>query len=218
MTTDYQLHKSTKPYLDLVRKHVVPYEVKVLGRVLDVFPQVMTPKYDPSSKFHVQEMPSQKGKRFLDIGSGCGIVGLFAALQGASEVVAVDINPHAVRNTRQNFHRYNLKKASALKSNLFAKISGKFDTINFCAPYHGSKAHDVLELGVSDENYRTLRTFFKHAKKHLKPNGSVLLGFSNTGDLALLFTLIEANDYTVTTVRHRELGGWVALLLELKKR
>lgn len=37
----------------------------------------------------------------LDMGTGCGILGIIAAKK-ASKVVAVDINPHAVRYAKEN--------------------------------------------------------------------------------------------------------------------
>jgi predicted nicotinamide N-methyase len=43
-----------------------------------------------------------KGKRVLDLGTGSGIVAIAAALCGADEVDAVDIDPNAVAATRLN--------------------------------------------------------------------------------------------------------------------
>jgi predicted nicotinamide N-methyase len=43
-----------------------------------------------------------KGKRVLDLGTGSGIVAIAAALSGAAEVKAVDIDPNAVAAARLN--------------------------------------------------------------------------------------------------------------------
>ncbi|MFK7976540.1 MAG: methyltransferase [Halioglobus sp.] len=43
-----------------------------------------------------------RGKRILDFGSGCGVVGIAAALAGAHEVIACDIDPLALQATALN--------------------------------------------------------------------------------------------------------------------
>ena len=42
------------------------------------------------------------GQSVLDMGCGSGVLGIYAAIQGAGEVVAVDIDPWSVRNTEEN--------------------------------------------------------------------------------------------------------------------
>ncbi len=42
------------------------------------------------------------GKRVADIGSGSGVAGIGAAIAGASQVIACDIDPHACLATRTN--------------------------------------------------------------------------------------------------------------------
>jgi ribosomal protein L11 methyltransferase len=43
------------------------------------------------------------GRSMLDIGCGSGILGVYAALKGAFEVLAYDIDPMAIENSRENF-------------------------------------------------------------------------------------------------------------------
>ena len=42
------------------------------------------------------------GLRVLDMGCGSGVLGIYAAMRGASDVLLVDIDPWSVRNTREN--------------------------------------------------------------------------------------------------------------------
>ncbi|MGB0170665.1 MAG: 50S ribosomal protein L11 methyltransferase [Flavobacteriales bacterium] len=42
------------------------------------------------------------GKTVLDMGCGSGVLGIYAAMRGAAEVVFVDIDPWSVRNTEEN--------------------------------------------------------------------------------------------------------------------
>jgi len=52
---------------------------------------------------HVLDHPETvRGKRVLDLGAGSGLVAIAAAMAGAAEVVAVDVDPYAVTATRLN--------------------------------------------------------------------------------------------------------------------
>src|SRR4030088_698306 len=80
-------------FLWLMRRHRRPYDISYRGKAIRIFPGVFSPKYDWSGKFAVDCLPSLNGKSFLEIGAGCGIVSLFAAVGGARLVVSVDISP-----------------------------------------------------------------------------------------------------------------------------
>src|SRR5712691_8037060 len=73
------------------------------GFNLLVLPTVFHPKYFGSSLILGEYVESQplEGKTFLDMGTGCGIIGFFAAQKGAI-VTAVDINPRAVACASRN--------------------------------------------------------------------------------------------------------------------
>jgi ribosomal protein L11 methyltransferase len=43
-----------------------------------------------------------QGQRVLDMGCGSGVLGIYASMRGASEVVLIDIDPWSVRNTEEN--------------------------------------------------------------------------------------------------------------------
>lgn len=208
----YQPHPRLESVLNLMRKHQESYEVNFLGKKVTVFPNVFSPRYSPSAAFHVKNMPNQKDKAVLEIGSGSGVISLLAALQGASQVVAVDINPDAVENTKANFERYNVQNACAMYSNLFENVTGKFDTIIFAAPYYGNKPKDTLEMAASDYNYQTLASFMENAHKYLKDEGQVQLGFSDTGDTELLHKLVRENNYRIVSFKEETFIDWKAQL------
>lgn len=213
---NYKPHPRLESVLDKVREHKEPYEVNVLGKKIIVFPGVLSPRYDPSSHFYIECLPNQKNKTVLEIGSGSGVLSLFVALQGASQVVAVDINPNAVENTKENFRRYNVQDFQAFYSNLFENVEGKFDTIIFAAPYYGNKPNDILERAVSDDNYKTLELFLKNAKNFLNLKGQIYLGFSDTGDTDLLKKLIIENQYLIRDFKEKAFIDWKAELYVLE--
>jgi ribosomal protein L11 methyltransferase len=67
------------------------------------------------------------GRRVLDVGTGSGILAIAAAKQGASEVVAVDVDPIAVgaaaQNAERNGARLDVRRGSA------EDVAGEFDVV-----------------------------------------------------------------------------------------
>ena len=135
-------------------------------------------------------LPSLRGKSFLEIGAGCGIVSVFAALAGARIVVSVDISPISASNTKFNFNAHRLSNAHIIQGDLLEAISHKFDFIFFNAPFYRERPGDWLERAVTDDNYISLKRFIADVKRCLAADGRVMLGFSKTGeelDLSLLW-------------------------------
>ena len=193
----YSLHTTTPGALTSMREHTEPYDVDVAGRQIRVLPGVWSPAYDWSSLFYVENFPDVNGRSFLEIGSGTGVISVFAGLNGATRVVAVDVNEAAVRNSALNFERFGLKNAVAFGSDGFSSINERFDVITWNAPYHGSRPRDMLERGCADENYHDIRAFFRDVESHLTPGGLVVFGFSESGDLPLIETLIAEAGFRV---------------------
>ncbi len=67
------------------------------------------------------------GKAVLDVGTGSGILAIAAARSGAREVVAVDIDPIAVRAAAQNAERNGV--AIEVRSGSAADVEGAFDVV-----------------------------------------------------------------------------------------
>lgn len=200
----YTLHSTTPGALSKMRTHSTPYSFEVMGLPIVVLPNVWSPAYDWSSLFYVENFPEVSGLNFLEIGCGTGVISVFAARNGANKVVAVDVNPDAVRNALQNFERFEVKNGEAYISDLFSNVSGIFDVVTWNAPYHGSKPADLLERGCADESYQDIRRFFREVGRYLKPGGLVVFGFSESGDLPLLESLITEHGFRVK----RKLSDW----------
>ncbi len=94
-----------------------------------------------------------KGKKVLDFGAGSGVVAIAAMKAGAREVIACDIDPHALISCRQNakLNRVTL----TLSDDLFAIKDNDIDLLI---------AADVL---YDRANLSFLDTFFNYAPKVL---------------------------------------------------
>lgn len=106
------------------------------------------------------------GRRVLDMGTGSGVLARLALDKGAMEVVAADINPHAVEMAAEA-----VPEATVVRSDLFEKVDGKFDTIIFAAPWSEGEIsrpfhHAVFDTGV-------VGRFLREAKAHLAAGGSL---------------------------------------------
>src|SRR5258708_4543095 len=102
------LHPIFLRYWSRRNRHAVTTRVE--GFDLLVQPSVFHPKYFGSSAILGRFVAglSLRGKSFLDVGCGSGIVTLCAARTGA-QVTAVDINPAAVQCTAGNAERADLQ-------------------------------------------------------------------------------------------------------------
>ncbi len=109
------------------------------GFRLTVLKGVFHPKFFFSTPF-LYDFLRQKNlqaKRFLEIGSGSGVLSLLAFRKGAL-VTAIDIDPTAVKNTQINFERNfgNTSSTCILQSDLFSRLPAQlFDVIVINPPY-----------------------------------------------------------------------------------
>lgn len=162
------------------------------GLTLKVPAEVMTPC--PVSHLLGAQIADEvnEGDRVLDMGTGSGSLGIVAAVKGkAREVLAVDINPHAVEAARANAVRNGVgDRVVTRQSDVFSAVDGAFDLIIFNPPFQWFAARDVADAAMTDENYGALTTFFAQAREHLTENGRMVIFFSTMGDVDYLQKLI----------------------------
>jgi release factor glutamine methyltransferase len=182
------------------------HDVEYLGLRLHVPEHVFPPT--PTSDLLGEEMRRhvQPGHRVLDMGCGAGANALLAA-QITDQVVAVDLNPHAVVATAVNAEANGLaSRVECRESDVFSDVEGDFDLIVIDPPFRWFAARDVLELAFADENYATLGRFVAEVGERLRPGGVVLLFFGSTGDVAHLDALIAAAALSSETIAERTIS------------
>lgn len=114
---------------------VIPVWEKESGEALDLinkglFPLYMNPGmafgtgHHETTKLMLSRMPEliQKGMKVLDMGTGSGILSIGAGVLGASSILAVDIDPNAIRAAEYNWSQN--EKLNSVKFNL---IEGGFE-------------------------------------------------------------------------------------------
>ncbi|MDB5265001.1 MAG: N-methyl-transferase [Parcubacteria group bacterium] len=200
-----QIHVTTRPYLNKVNAHTEPYDVSVFGKDITVLPGVMSPKYDWAGLYMIDYLPKDfSGQEVLELGPGCGLVSVFAALRGAKSVVAADINPVAVENTNINFKKFNLSNAVAVVSDVFSNVpKKKYDSIIFNLPYHDGVPANDLEKGVIDAGYTAMIQFFAQAKPFLAEDGKMYIGFSQSGNIQKFMETLEENHIQIEDMEEK---------------
>lgn len=113
--------------------------------------------------------------KVLDMGCG-SCVQAEAALTKTKNVTAVDINPEAVALAKK-------KGFTAVKSDLFENVKGKYNLIVFNPPYLPEDAAEDAESKLvttgGKKGNEVLERFLKDAKSHLSLNGNVLIVVSS---------------------------------------
>ncbi len=189
--------EGTRKVLEQSKSETEPYKVAVSGKEFIVFPNVFSPKYFHDTELFADNFPVREGEEMLEIGPGTGAISIIAVYKGAGKVLAIDINPDAVKNTQTNIELHSMKgKVEVRHGNLYEplKADEKFDTIFWNTPFGFVEDNEVpdLEKAVYDPAYKSTEKFIKEAKLHLKNGGRVLIGFSTTlGRLDLLQKFAE---------------------------
>jgi len=103
-------------------QRVGPRRVRVLGRTFRINRHVFSPRPYLTSKFMARHLRFEPADSVLDMGTGSGIQAIVAAAT-AARVVAIDINPEAVRLARENALANGVAdKVTVLEGDLFEPL------------------------------------------------------------------------------------------------
>jgi release factor glutamine methyltransferase len=180
---------------------------EVGGIPLVVLPDVFNPKLLRSGDFLVQQLARPglvpRAARVLDLGCGSGAAGIWAAARRSCYVVAIDINPSAVRCTRVNALLNNVD-LEIREGDLFDPVDGeRFNIVLFNPPYYRGAPRDDL-----DHAWRGLdipERFAAALGRHLTPDGFALLALSSDGDSQLFLDALDSAGARHTVLAQRDL-------------
>lgn len=183
----------------------------VEGEPLVVLPRVFNPAVFRSGRFlartlaRAPELAADDGSRALDLGTGSGVGAVFAARRGYA-VVAVDVNPDAVRCARINALLHGLEeRIEAREGDLFAPVEGeRFDLVLFNPPFFSGEARDALDAAWRGRG--VLERFAAGLPSALTAGGRALVVFSSDGDEDGLLASLRGNGLRVRILRRLEYG------------
>lgn len=155
----------------------------------------------------------------IDVGAGCGILGIIAAKK-ARRVVAVDVNLHALRCAKNNA-RLNrvVDKMFFIRGDLLQPIrtGNKFDFIIFNPPYLPVKNEDGSWLGCAwsggTGGRQIIDRFIREAPKYLHNHGQILLLQSSLSDINKTLQNLEKSGLDVSVVAKQRLAFFETIAL-----
>ena len=121
----------------------------------------------------------KKGQSVLEIGTGSGIVAMYAS-RLTDDITVTDINFDACELARKNFTENRIENIEILWGNLFEVVENrKFDVILFNTPYLPTEDDEVLDNTI---NYafdgglngrKVIDLFLNEVRNHLNDGGIV---------------------------------------------
>jgi release factor glutamine methyltransferase len=175
------------------------------GTPLLVIPSVFNPKLLRTGAFLAEQLDHGwvgAATRVLDMGTGSGVCAVRAA-RYARSVVAVDINPAAVRCATLNALLNGVESRLEVRhGDLFAPVAAeRFDLILFNPPFMRGAPRDDRERawrcpGVAER-------FAADLPAHLTAGGCALVLLSSFGDAAAFLQAFARHGLSISAVRER---------------
>lgn len=177
----------------------------VHGMPILVTPSVFNPKIPRTGAFLAAQLDARQVRsdaQVLDMGTGSGVCAIFAA-RHARHVVAVDINPAAVRCARINARLNHLEQRMEVRvGDLFAPVAGeRFDLVTFNPPFLcGAPRSD------RDRAWRSMdvvERFAAELSDHLQPGGAALVVLSTFGNARVFLEQLLHHGFAISVVAER---------------
>lgn len=142
------------------------------GIVLAEDPEVYRPSED--SRLLLESIALEREERFLEVGTGTGLIALHAARLAAA--VATDANREAVAVARANAARNGLA-LDVVRTDLAAGLRGPFDVVAFNPPYLEGRPRDGLDRAWAggDQGSEVAVRFLEDLPRILRRGGRAYL-------------------------------------------
>jgi release factor glutamine methyltransferase len=183
----------------------------------DVSDEVYEPAED--SFLFAENLHVASGAVVLDLGTGSGILAVLAA-QKANRVVAVDLNPYAVRCAKANAQLNGARGVDFFQGDLFTALRDgvRFDLVLFNAPYLPSEEGEAESwIGRSwaggADGRLVVDRFISAVAAYLKPHGKVLLMQSTLTGVEVTIRNFAKNGLKAAVIAEQQLPFFETLTL-----
>ncbi len=192
--------------------------------IFDVNDDVYEPAED--SFLFAENLRVTAGELVLDLGTGSGILAVVAA-KTAGRVVAVDLNPYAIRCAKENAKLNGVcDRVDFFQGDLFTAFSDgvQFDLVLFNAPYLPSEAgEEATWIGRAwaggADGRAVVDEFIAQVPVYLKPDGRVLLMQSTLTGVEATIQAFDKQNLKAAVVAEQQLPFFETLtLIEAKPK
>lgn len=194
----YHSHDFDTQHKAFLERHAKPGEYEVAGLTFRCPPNIYHPNEFGSTRFMLRGLFSNPrwGNRVLEIGTGCGAIGICLAAAG-HDATLLDIDPVAVECARSNAALNNVT-VSVHQSDLFAAIGKeRYDLIIFNIPLMDRPIEDPLERISCDHQGKLFLRFMDEAQHHLAPGGHVCVQVANMGNRQAILQGLSRYEHSI---------------------
>jgi release factor glutamine methyltransferase len=149
------------------------------GLDIDITPDVLTPRVEPEQMAEWAIKYAAKDSRLIDIGTGSGAIAIaIAAHRPDLHITGTEITDEALAVAARNNKKHHAH-LELIKSDLWANVSGQFDTIVTNLPYLREDAdlmpevrkEPAVALFGGEDGLDLYRRFLRGLPAHLAPGG-----------------------------------------------
>jgi release factor glutamine methyltransferase len=146
-----------------------------------------------------------KGKRFLELGAGSGLIAFSAAKKGAI-VTATDINQTAIEYLQKN-KAANQSDIEIIYSDLFEKIpQQQFDIIAINPPYYKKNPSTEREYAwYCGEHGEYFDKLFSTINSYIHRDTEIYMVISDDSDLNMINNIAAKNNFKFIPVRTKRI-------------
>ena len=178
--------------------------------------------YEPAedSFLFAENLRVKRGCKVVDMGTGCGILAVIAAKK-AAKVVAIDVNPYAVKCAKNNAEMNDVgNSVSLIQGDLFTPLRTRkeFDLILFNAPYLPSEENEkdswtgrAWAGGVFGRD--VIDRFLCEAPKHIRPGGEIMLMQSTLSNVEQTLRNLEETGLKANVIAKQDLPFFESIVL-----
>jgi release factor glutamine methyltransferase len=177
--------------------------------------QVYTPDADTYLLLDAARQEVKGGDRVLEVGTGSGLIAV--ELAKVTQVVATDINPHAVHCARSN-------GVAVVQNDLFCGIRNLFDVILFNPPYLPTQPEERIDdwlehaLDGGLNGRVVIERFSEHVGRVLAPGGRILLLISSLTGLPEVRDLFFKAGFVSEIVLRRNVEDEILYVLKIVRQ
>jgi len=174
--------------------------------------QVYQPEADTCLLLDASRREIRHGDRVLEIGTGSGTIA--SELSRVTNLVATDINPHAVHCAKE-------RGVEVIRTDLFEGIRGPFDLVLFNPPYLPTRPEERLDdwleyaLDGGESGRDVIERFAAGVGPVLSPEGRILLLISSLTGVSAVKEIFASHGFSSDILLDEPIEGETLLVLRI---